>query len=97
MKEKLYTAGEVANMAGVSLRTIRFYDSKGLLKPVFYSEAGYRYYGYTASLPRRYIRPQGNAADETTACQHHMHPFLLRLLHHECPAERCCVCPLQAP
>ena len=44
MKEILYTAGEVARIAGVSLRTIRFYDAKGLLKPVSYSEAGYRYY-----------------------------------------------------
>ena len=44
MGEKLYTAGELAKLAGVSLRTIRFYDVKGLLKPVSYSEAGYRYY-----------------------------------------------------
>lgn len=44
MDEILYTAGEVARIAGVSLRTIRFYDEKGLLKPVSYSEAGYRYY-----------------------------------------------------
>lgn len=44
MKETLYTAGEIARIAGVSLRTIRFYDSKGLLKPVSHSEAGYRYY-----------------------------------------------------
>ena len=32
--EILYTAGEIAKIAGVSLRTIRFYDVKGLLKPV---------------------------------------------------------------
>lgn len=44
MEQKLYTAGELAKLAGVSLRTIRFYDVKGLLKPVGYSEAGYRYY-----------------------------------------------------
>lgn len=44
MKEILYTAGEIAKIAGISLRTIRFYDAKGLLKPVSYSEAGYRYY-----------------------------------------------------
>ena len=44
MGETLYTAGEIAKIAGVSLRTIRFYDAKGLLKPVSYSEAGYRYY-----------------------------------------------------
>lgn len=44
MNDTLYTAGEIAKIAGVSLKTIRFYDSKGLLVPVSYSEAGYRYY-----------------------------------------------------
>lgn len=44
MKDQLYTAGELARLTGVSLRTIRFYDQKGLLKPVTHSEAGYRYY-----------------------------------------------------
>ncbi|MCM1044223.1 MAG: MerR family transcriptional regulator [Candidatus Gastranaerophilales bacterium] len=42
--EKWYTAGEMAKFAGVSPRTIRFYDIKGILKPVACSEAGYRYY-----------------------------------------------------
>lgn len=49
-KEKLYTAGEFADLAGVSLRTIRFYDSKGLLKPVSHSKAGYRYYNKESLL-----------------------------------------------
>lgn len=44
MKDRLYTAGEIAKLTGVSLRTIRFYDARGLLKPVTHSEAGYRYY-----------------------------------------------------
>lgn len=44
MKDKLFTAGEIARLTGVSLRTIRFYDAKGLLRPVSHSEAGYRYY-----------------------------------------------------
>ena len=39
-----YTAGELAKLCGVSVRTIRYYDVKGLLKPIEYSEAGYRYY-----------------------------------------------------
>jgi len=43
-QSKQYTAGQLAKLAGVSLRTIRFYDMKGLLKPIFYSESGYRYY-----------------------------------------------------
>ena len=50
MEEKLYTAGQIADMAGVSLRTIRFYDTKGLLKPVSYSDAGYRLYNRSSIL-----------------------------------------------
>ncbi|WBW98393.1 MerR family transcriptional regulator [Oceanirhabdus sp. W0125-5] len=41
---QLYTAGQFAQMAGVSLRTVRYYDEKGLLKPTSYNEAGYRLY-----------------------------------------------------
>lgn len=44
MENQYYTAGEIARIAGVSLRTIRYYDAKGLLPPVSHSEAGYRYY-----------------------------------------------------
>lgn len=44
MEKKYYTAGEIAKISGVSSRTIRFYDSKGLLPPVDYSASGYRYY-----------------------------------------------------
>lgn len=43
-EEKLYTAGEFAKKAGVTIRTIRFYDSKGLLKPSSITDAGYRLY-----------------------------------------------------
>ena len=31
--EKYYTTGQFAKMAGVTLRTIRYYDKIGLLKP----------------------------------------------------------------
>ncbi|GKU26536.1 MerR family transcriptional regulator [Clostridium folliculivorans] len=45
MRDKhFYTAGEFAKKAGVTIRTIRFYDNKGLLKPSSLSEAGYRLY-----------------------------------------------------
>lgn len=45
MKDKcFYTAGEFAKKAGVTIRTIRFYDNKGLLKPSNLSETGYRLY-----------------------------------------------------
>lgn len=42
--KKYYTAGEIAAISGVSTRTIRFYDKKGLLKPAAFSESGYRLY-----------------------------------------------------
>jgi DNA-binding transcriptional MerR regulator len=39
-----YTIQEIAKLAGVSLRTLRFYDNAGLLHPKARSEAGYRLY-----------------------------------------------------
>lgn len=44
MEDKLYTAGEIAKIAGISKRAIQFYDKKGILKPTDYSEARYRLY-----------------------------------------------------
>lgn len=45
MKETVfYTTGEIANMAGVSIRTIRYYDNKNILKPSHHSSSGYRLY-----------------------------------------------------
>ena len=42
--EKLYSTGEFAKMAGVTLRTIRYYDKIGLLKPTKILDNGYRRY-----------------------------------------------------
>lgn len=38
------TVNEVSKLAGVSIRTLQYYDSIGLLKPAKYSESGYRLY-----------------------------------------------------
>lgn len=40
-----YTVGQLARLAGVSARTIRFYDAEGLLNPARTGENGYRAYG----------------------------------------------------
>jgi len=40
-----YHIGEVARLAGVTIRTLRHYDEIGLLRPGGRSEAGYRLYG----------------------------------------------------
>lgn len=39
-----YTVQKLAQMSGVTIRTLRFYDEIGLLKPAFIGENGYRYY-----------------------------------------------------
>lgn len=45
MQEKtLYTTGEFAKRANISVRTIRYYDDKELLKPSEIKESGYRFY-----------------------------------------------------
>lgn len=45
MKDKKYTVGELAELSGVTVRTLHHYDEIGLLKPGQRSENGYRYYG----------------------------------------------------
>ncbi len=47
MKDNLkeqFTVGEFAKKAGVTLRTLRYYDKIDLLKPSSYNEAGHRLY-----------------------------------------------------
>lgn len=41
---KKFTVKQVAELSGVSDRTLRFYDEIGLLKPASIGENGYRYY-----------------------------------------------------
>ncbi|MBR4669321.1 MAG: MerR family transcriptional regulator [Butyrivibrio sp.] len=42
------TVNEVSKLAGVSIRTLQYYDKIGLLRPTEYTEAGYRLYDDTA-------------------------------------------------
>lgn len=39
-----YSVKQLANLSGVSVRTLHWYDKTGLLKPSFYGANGYRYY-----------------------------------------------------
>jgi DNA-binding transcriptional MerR regulator len=45
-----YTVKHLSDLAGVSARTLHFYDQIGLLKPSSYGDNGYRYYGEEALL-----------------------------------------------
>lgn len=40
-----YSISQLSNIAGISARTLRYYDEIGLLKPSRVSDTGYRYYG----------------------------------------------------
>ena len=39
-----YTTGEIAKLAGVTVRTVQYYDSRGILIPSDFSEGGRRLY-----------------------------------------------------
>src|SRR5580704_14759759 len=39
-----YTVKQLAEMSGVSVRTLHFYDETGLLKPAYHAANGYRFY-----------------------------------------------------
>lgn len=45
---KMMTVNEVSKLTGVSIRTLQYYDSIGLLPATEYSESGYRLYDDTA-------------------------------------------------
>jgi MerR family transcriptional regulator, thiopeptide resistance regulator len=46
----VYTIKKLAVLAGVSVRTLHYYDEVGLLKPEFRSANGYRHYGGDAVI-----------------------------------------------
>lgn len=43
--ENLHQIGEVAELVGLSLRTVRYYEEVGLLAPLTRTEGGFRLYG----------------------------------------------------
>ncbi|WP_243644077.1 MerR family transcriptional regulator [Paenibacillus pinisoli] len=44
MQERTYSIGEVAKMIGAKVRTIRYYDEIGLVRPASHTEGGHRLY-----------------------------------------------------
>ena len=44
----MMTVSQVSELAGVSVRTLQYYDKIGLLEPSSVTEAGYRLYDDTA-------------------------------------------------
>ena len=56
MNEARVTIGVAAEMAGVSPKAIRLYESRGLLEPAERTSAGYRTYGPNDLAVLRFIR-----------------------------------------
>ena len=50
-----YTIKEIADLAGVTTRTLRYYDEIGLLPPAETSANGYRYYDHASLLKLQQI------------------------------------------
>ena len=50
-----YTAGKLAKISGVSIRTLHWYDEIGLLEPSMVKSNGYRYYGEVELLKLQQI------------------------------------------
>jgi len=51
----VYTIKKLADFAGVSVRTLHYYDELGLLKPQFRNKNGYRYYDENAVMQLQQI------------------------------------------
>lgn len=53
--EKTMTIGQFSKLSGVSQRTLRFYEEKGMLRPSYVSETGRRYYTADDLIPLQQI------------------------------------------
>ena len=84
--------GEAADRLGVSVRTLRWYDEIGLVKPAAVGENGYRYYGREEmallqqavfykelGLPLKEIKPLLQAPEDTRRRALLAHKELLKL------------------
>ena len=51
----VHTVKQLADFAGVSVRTLHYYDQQGLIKPTFHRANGYRQYDEGAIVPLQQI------------------------------------------
>ena len=54
-ENNLYQTGELAEACGATVRTVQYYDGKGLLAPSGYSEGGRRLYSVADAERLRFI------------------------------------------
>ncbi len=53
----LVTIGELARLAGLTVKTVRFWSDEGLVPPADRTRAGYRLYGPEALVRLGLVRP----------------------------------------
>ena len=56
-----YTIKELADIAGVTTRTLRYYDEMGLLPPAEVGDNSYRYYDHNSLLRLQQIYQKINS------------------------------------
>lgn len=56
VRDELFRIGEVARRSGFPVKTIRYYEDRGLLEPASRNEAGYRLYSDEVLGRLRFIR-----------------------------------------
>lgn len=84
MTSQLLKVGDVAKRTGVSIRTLHYYDEKGLLKPSHRSEAGYRLYTLEDLMQLQKIKSLqqlGMSLDEILALNNDKEPSVLTIIN----------------
>ncbi|OHD13031.1 MAG: hypothetical protein A2086_07490 [Spirochaetes bacterium GWD1_27_9] len=56
MKDKYYNIGTISKLCNISIRTLRYYDEIGILKPDFIDSNDYRYYSPDKIIDINYIQ-----------------------------------------
>lgn len=76
--------GEMARLFGMNVRTLRYYDQMGLLRPIRVDpDTGYRYYSveqFEQLNTIRYLRTQGVGLEDIRAALAHRDPAAIREL-----------------
>lgn len=84
MSKQYLKVGEVAKRTGVTIRTLHFYEEKGLLKPSLRTDAGYRLYSLDDLMQLQKIKSLqllGLSLDEIVELEQANTPCLLGIIN----------------
>lgn len=69
------TISQVAELTGISIRTLQYYDEIGLLKPSELTQSGYRLYDDESEIAKLAIRQFGSVEKYTEAMKYNLEHF----------------------